>query len=226
MTQTQNGKAEKARRFQNSHLAQAWLCIVLALFFGGALAAVEANLGPIIAANKLNESKARVPELLLGAESGAQKADQGQAMTVTPRTVEIDKKGIKKFYTVFEASYADGRPAGWVTKVGGQGYADRIELLLGLTPDLERITGLFILDQKETPGLGNKIVEPKWRDQFKQKATHPGLKVVKTGAQNSNEIDAVTGATISSRSVVNIVNESVADLKKKLSTVPESGKDK
>jgi electron transport complex protein RnfG len=103
-----------------------------------------------------------------------------------------------------------------VVKTAGQGYSDKVELLLGLDPTFTKITGLFILEQKETPGLGNKMIFPEWRGQFIGKPTAPPLKVVKTGAQAKNEIDAITGATISSRSVVSIVNGAVQALREPL----------
>ena len=217
MAERSNTETEKQNRFQNNYILQAWLCISLALVFGISLAAVQAALGPVISANKLNETKEKVPEILLGREAAAKMEVAKQTFQITPRSVTVEKNGIKKMYSVFETRYDDGRLAGWVTKVSGQGYADRIELLLGLDPSIETITGLFILDQKETPGLGNKIVEPKWRNQFARKSTQHQLKVVKGGASASNEIDAVTGATISSDSVINIINKTIVDLKQPLS---------
>ena len=217
MADRTNNETGKQNRFQNSYILQAWLCISLALVFGVSLAAVQAALGPVISANKLNETKEKVPEILLGSEAAAKMAASSQAFKITPHSIEVEKNGIKKFYSVFEARFDDGRLAGWVTKVAGQGYADRIELLLGLDPAIKTITGIFILDQKETPGLGNKIIEPKWRNQFARKSTQRNLKVVKSGAAAVNEIDAVTGATISSNSVVSIVNKTIADLRQPLS---------
>ena len=70
-----------------------------------------------------------------------------------------------------------------------------------------------MLDQKETPGLGNKIVEAPWRDQFVNRATNVLLKVTKTKTAGGDEIRSVTGATISSESVCEIVNGTVADLR-------------
>lgn len=206
----------KENRFQNNYILQAWLCISLALIFGISLAAVQAALGPVISANKLNETKEKVPEILLGKEAAAKMDAAGETFQITPDTVAVEKDGIKKVYSVFETRHEDGHLVGWVTKVSGQGYADKIELLLGLDPSIETITGLFILDQKETPGLGNKIVEPQWRQQFAEKSTRNPLTVVKDGATERNEIDAVTGATISSDSVVSIINKTVADLKQPL----------
>jgi len=220
-----NKVTDRQERFQNNYILQAWLCISLAFLFGIALAGVQASLGPIIAANKINETKAKVPELLVGTEQAAKMAAEDTHFVVDLKTVTIEKAGRQKLYTVYKADYPDGRPAGYVTKTGGQGYADRIELLLGLDPSAEKITGVFILDQKETPGLGNKIIEPKWRNQFEQKSTDRPLTVVKAGASQPNEIDAVSGATISSVSVVNIINNTVADLKETLSAAKQQKKD-
>lgn len=211
----------EANRFRDNYLFQAWLCILLALFFGFSLAGVQAALGPVIAANKVNETKDKVPELVLGRDAAL-----NTTLKIVPRTIEVEKNGGKKVYTVYEASYPDGKPAGWVTKQSGQGYADRIELLLGLDADARTITGLFILDQKETPGLGNKIIEPAWRDQFADKKTNRPLKVIKGGGAKGNEIDAVAGATISSRSVVAIVNNIVHDLKQPLAEAAQPAKEK
>jgi electron transport complex protein RnfG len=111
---------------------------------------------------------------------------------------------------------------GWVAKASGQGYADKIELLLGLDPEAKSITGLFILEQKETPGLGNKIITDAWRSQFLDKKTDNPLVVVKGGAKVPNEIDAVTGATISSRSVTTIVNTAISDLRDPLAAKASS----
>lgn len=210
------GRSVKSNRFQDSYILQAWLCIVLALLFGASLAGVQAALGPIIAANKINETKERVPELLLGQKAAENAADPAKQLTITPRSVTVEKKGGPKSYSVFEARYANGQLAGWVTRTQGQGYADRIELLIGLDPSAHEISGIFILDQKETPGLGNRIAEPQWSGQFAGKPTDRPLKVVKTGASGAREIDAVSGATISSGSVIAIVNQAVADLKRPL----------
>lgn len=220
-----NNNTEKQNRFKNSYLLQAWLCISLAFLFGIALAGVQASLGPKILANKINETKEKVPEVLVGAENAAKMAAAAEHFDVEMRTIEVNKNGIQKRYTVYGAKYPDGSPAGWVTKAGGQGYADRIELLLGLDPTAQMITGVFILEQKETPGLGNKISLPEWRNQFMQKPTDRRLVVVKGGAKAKNEISAVSGATISSTSVTKIINKAVSDLKKPLSTSIEMKKE-
>ncbi len=195
---------------KDNKIVQAWLVLLLAVLFGGALSGVQMTLGPAIEANKINETRQKVPELL-----GPSSAN-GESLDIVSRSVNVDRQGKKVFYSVYEAS-VNGKPAGWVAKAVGQGYADKIELLLGLDPGLNKITGLFILEQKETPGLGNKIVTPEWRGQFIEKSIQSPLEVVKTGAETPYEINAITGATISSRSVTEIINSAVKDLKKPLS---------
>ncbi len=202
--------------FKNSNLFQAWLVLVLATLFGTALAGIQTKLGPIIEANKIEETMAKIPSLVLGEKKAARMRVQKNNLALASRVIEIEKNGIKKFYTVYDAFFKDGSTAGHVAKASGQGYADKIEVLVGLDADAETITGLFILDQKETPGLGNRILEKEWRDQFLDQPSNKRLVVVKGGAGKGNEIDAISGATISSRSVTSIVNNTVTDIKTQL----------
>ncbi|GAB6144977.1 FMN-binding protein [Desulfocicer niacini] len=210
--------SEKRERFQNNNLLQAWLVLTLALIFGISLAGVQAALGPKIEANKIKETMEKVPEVVLGLEAAQKLAASGETLNIQSRVIEVSKKNKKKFYTVYEARFKDNTVAGWVAKAGGQGYADKIELLVGIDALAENITGLFILDQKETPGLGNKISDTAWRNQFIDKpATNP-LVVVKDKSQGASNIDAISGATISSVSVCGIINQTVSDIRPELTS--------
>lgn len=213
--------SEKRERFQNNNLLQAWLVLTLAFIFGISLAGVQAALGPKIEANKIKETMEKVPEVVLGVDAARSMAEKGETLNIASKVITVDKKGKKKFYTVYEARFQDNAVAGWVAKAGGQGYADKIELLVGINADAENITGLFILDQKETPGLGNKIVETWWRDQFLNTPTDQPLRVVKDKSEGPTNIDAISGATISSVSVCGIINQTVADIKPELSATKE-----
>lgn len=211
-----SGTPQETSRIKQNFLVQAWLVLILAICFGSALAAVQIKLGPTIEANKLNETLEKVPELVFGAEKAAELQAAAQAIEISSRQMAVEKPGKTARYNVYEAMM-DGKRSGWVVKSKGQGYADKVELLIGLDAGAENITGLFILDQKETPGLGNKIVEPKWRAQFQGKSTATPLRVTKAGARRPEEIDSVSGATISSNTVCSIVNVALADLQDKLS---------
>ena len=97
---------------------------------------------------------------------------------------------------------------------GGMGFWDRIEAVVVLSPDLQRILNIQFLDQKETPGLGARIEEPWFTDQFK------GLQVAWSAAKDQrvlvgtspadnapNEVDAITGATQTSMALMRFLNE-------------------
>jgi electron transport complex protein RnfG len=196
---------------RSGRLAQSWLVLVLAAVFGTALAAVQVTLSDGIAANRRAETLARVPELVR-IEGGG----EGTPVKIESGVLRIHKDGKSSTYPLFRVS-RDGRLAGWVVKAHGQGYADRIEVLIGLDPAAEVFTGLFVLEQKETPGLGNKITFADWRQQFVGRRTAAPLRVEKGADRSPGTIDAITGATISSRSVTAIVNRAAGDLKGRLS---------
>ncbi|RJP80031.1 MAG: FMN-binding protein [Desulfobacteraceae bacterium] len=225
MTTSSSTISEKSERFQNSYLLQAWLVIGLALFFGIALTGIQIALSSRIETNKKKETMEKVPEIILGANHAQNQAATDKSLKIEQRSITVDKNNRKKVYTVFETRYPDGKPAGWVAKASGQGYADKIELLFGVDPGATKLTGLFILEQKETPGLGNKITDQHWRDQFILKPTGRMLKVVKGGAKGPYEIDAITGATISSKSVTTIINKTLADIQKQLASLAANPKE-
>ena len=200
---------------KSNFFSQAWLVLLLAICFGALLAAMQITLGPTIEANKINETLEKVPEMVLGVARAQELAAGQQAVDVAPLSVEVGKAGKTVRYSVYEDK-TDGQLAGWVAKTAGQGYADKIEMLIGFDPQVDKITGIFVLDQKETPGLGNKIVTDEWRGQFVSKATDQPLAAVKGKAKAGNEIDAITGATISSKAVTDIINTAVKDLRNPL----------
>jgi electron transport complex protein RnfG len=109
--------------------------------------------------------------------------------------------------TVWEAKDSADNLVGIVFRVFPQGYGGPIPIMVGL--DLEgAITGIRIASAaeglKETPGLGVKITEPEFRDQFIGKTL--GNVLIK---KDGGEIDAITAATISSRAVCNGVKQGI-----------------
>jgi electron transport complex protein RnfG len=175
---------------KKNYIVDAWLVIVLSLGFGSALAAVQIGLKPKIDANKLDDTLRQVPTLVAGATRGERVATGDRV--------------------VYRALNAEGQTAGWVLPAAGQGFADRIELLVGVDAAAEHVTGLYVLDQKETPGLGDFITKEKFRGQFAGKTAVRPLRVVKNATTNPEEIEAVTGATISSDATTHTVNEAIA----------------
>ncbi len=126
------------------------------------------------------------------------------------RYEEIKNAGLE-VYKVFNEKDSS---VGYSLVYDGNGFQGKIKLMIGLTNDLNRTTSIEILEQSETPGLGTKILEAPYKDQFNGLEINPSIILVK-GAEpsNPNEVQSITGATISSKAVVAIVNEGIIKLK-------------
>lgn len=114
------------------------------------------------------------------------------------------------------AGTTGGQVAGWVFSVSAKGYAGPVKATVGLDAG-GKITGVKIAGHTETPGLGTKIFEPKFLAQYLGKTPATALTVTKTGSTRPEEIDAVSGATITSRALTRAVSaavEYVLNLKK------------
>lgn len=98
----------------------------------------------------------------------------------------------------------------------GDGYQGKIKILTILNPSLENLEGIEIIESVETPGLGARIKEDFFKEQFKKLKVSPLIEYVKEKMKKENQITAITGATISSKSVVNILNNRIKELKPKL----------
>lgn len=114
-------------------------------------------------------------------------------------------------------------PNGIAFEAVGNGFQGKISIMVGMKNDFSEIFGIKILEQIETPGLGTKIVEDPtnkkdpfwWPNQFKGLQTNPEIGVVKNiKPTKQTDIQAITGATISSQAVVNILNVQIERAKK------------
>lgn len=98
---------------------------------------------------------------------------------------------------------------GYAFKVASEeGYSGHLELVVGISPD-GKLTGIDLVQQSETPGLGAKSDDEEFKSQYVQKPASL-LTVVKSAPANESEIGAISGATITSRAVTNAVNEAIS----------------
>jgi H+/Na+-translocating ferredoxin:NAD+ oxidoreductase subunit G len=112
------------------------------------------------------------------------------------------------------AAYDDaGHFLGYAIPAEGAGFQDTIQLIFGFDPLRRRIVGLRVLESRETPGLGDRIVkDPAFAANFDSLAVDPVIALVKNGTRSApNEVDGITGATISSKAVVRILNATAAE---------------
>lgn len=104
------------------------------------------------------------------------------------------------------AQDASGETSGYIVTVSSKGYGGAIKVVVGVTPEI-KITGISYPEAlPETPGLGQKATQPDFYEQFTGKGKW--LSVVKNGQGSGaeTEIDAISGATITSDAVTSAVN--------------------
>lgn len=90
----------------------------------------------------------------------------------------------------------------------GKGFQGDITGIIAMESDIKTISGVAILSQVETPGLGSRIGEEPFLNQFPGQVFSPELKYTAAGtASGQNEIDGISGATLSSKAIIRILNE-------------------
>ena len=111
----------------------------------------------------------------------------------------------------------DGQLLAVIAPAHGQGYGGEIKMLVAISPTFQALD-YRILKHNETPGLGDKATKPAFREQFAGKAVEE-LVVVKTPSKNN--IQALTGATITSRAVTNSFKTALKEAKEYFAQHPE-----
>ncbi len=168
---------------------------------------------PVIAENQRRAEARAISQVIPGAVSSRAFILKGDRLIPAGRRPQGE---------VIYAGYdRKGRLAGIAAKARAQGYADIIYLLYGYDPQCACIRGVHVLKMAETPGLGDKIrTDPEFLKNFQAldasldaegKALQNPIVTVKHGRKrNPWEIDAISGATISSRAVGRALNASAS----------------
>lgn len=169
--------------------------VIIGAVSGAILAAFYYVADPMIKANQEKELKEAIFVVL-------PEAKDYKVITKT-----IDKVDI----TIYEGIDAAGAPVGIAFKANGGGFQGNVGVMVGLNLDYLHLKGIKILDQVETPGLGNRISEPAFEGQFKGVDIMPKIEYIKNRKpEKPNQIQSITGATISSKAVVVNINNAVA----------------
>jgi electron transport complex protein RnfG len=122
-------------------------------------------------------------------------------------TVEEDVPQIYGGYNV------SGDLVGFAIPTEEPGYQDLIKGIFGYDPHTRKIVGMVVLESKETPGLGDKILKDEaFQQNFQELAIDPSIVAVKKGEkQGTNEVEAITGATISSKAVARMLQKGATE---------------
>ncbi len=141
------------------------------------------------------------------AELAEQKAQQAREV-VLPQAEKFEKMKIQHdgVSECFKG-VKDDKIVGYTFTASASGYGGLVEVMVGIDSASGEISGVSILSQSETPGLGANAVKSEFTDQFKQGAKE--IKVIKNAQPSDGEIKALTGATITSTAVTNAVNSAV-----------------
>lgn len=202
----------------------------VALAAGVLMVTVYESTAPRIAANRAERLRQAIFEVLPGAEDRVAFAPANDGIERVPEEDEQDAP-------YFAGYDDDGNLIGVAVRGSAQGYQDMIRALFGYDPVEERIIRFNVLENQETPGLGDRIA---WDSDFLESIE--GLDVslessedtlrnpvthVQEGAPREDwQIDGISGATISVEAVVAVINRSMEQharrLKNSLDTLEEA----
>ena len=169
--------------------------VVIFVVAGVIMAAVFAKTAPIMAAAQKREKEEALKRL----------------MPVAQTIKEAGKWEPFGKHAEYYDALKDGKTVGYIASTYGKGYSSYISILVAVDPSV-RVEKISILGHGETPGLGDEIEQKYFLKRFEGKSLDQ-LVVVKT--EGTDKIQAISGATISSRAVTNGVREAVKFLKDK-----------
>ena len=195
-------------------IQQSWLLIVASFLFGLLIAVTNAALSARIEQNKIDKLNRLTRALLPKAEHFIE----------LDKEIEVESaKGKKTKIKVYKAVSKADECVGWSFTAAGSGFADKIEMVVAVDKDFQKLAGFDILASNETPGFGDQIKYDYFRDQFKG-APAEELVLVRSGEAKEidSEIVAITGATVSSEAVVEIINNSITQIKEQMQEKVES----
>jgi Na+-translocating ferredoxin:NAD+ oxidoreductase subunit G len=173
---------------------------VVGLVSGSFLAIVGILTEGRIEQNRLDEINRALTEVIPGAVSG-----------------DIVYEG--EDLTVYAGLDQEGNQVGYALYNSGTGFQDIITVMVGIDSSVSKIYDLTILDQTETPGLGAKITsEQEYLRYWENRGAEQPLELRKPavdspGQLESNQVNTITGATISAQKVVDIVNQALESMK-------------
>ena len=167
---------------------------------------------PVIQKNKAAALERAIFEVVPGATAKRTYQVSGDGLEI----LEGENEAVRKYYAAYDST---GAIAGIAIEASGQGFQDVLRILYGYDPSCQCIVGIKVLESRETPGLGDKIekdenflrnfeaLDVKLADDGRTMANP--VEMVKFGEKTDPwQVEAITGATISSRAVANILRES------------------
>jgi electron transport complex protein RnfG len=121
------------------------------------------------------------------------------------------KSGEELEQKVFAGYDSNGNFLGFALPGAEFGFQDLVSAIFGLDPQKGMIVGFEVLESKETPGLGDKIIkDERFLSNFHALSVNEGIKSAKPGEkEHNNEVETITGATISSMAVIRLIQKTL-----------------
>jgi electron transport complex protein RnfG len=196
---------------------QSWLLIIASFLFGLLIAVANASWQGRILKNEEDKFNNLAKEMIPDANS----------FEIVSQEIKVDfGKGKQKAVIIKKAVADDGKCVGWAFKCEGSGFADKVKLVLTVDAGFEKLKGYGVLFSNETPGIGDQIKLPYYKNQFIG-APVEELMLSRTGdpGKKDSEIVAISKATVSSEAVVHIVNTFLPQIKNQIQTKGLIGND-
>lgn len=186
--------------------------LLLVVAYGITLPRIEANraLALDLAVKEVLRAPERYETLYVVGQTLAKRPPEG-----------ADPKKLEQVYLGFGPG---SETIGFAIVAGEAGFQDVVKLIFGYDPKTKQLLGMKVLESKETPGLGDKIEKDQaFVGQFA--GAQPPLVGVKKGKRASpREVDMITGATISSKAVIRIINNTLKRLGPLVDAYPQEAK--
>ena len=189
-------------------IKDAVILFIITVIAGVCLGAVhDITLEPIAKAQEAART-ATYQEVYPDAASFAANEELTQAIAASAQDIAAQGFGNVTVDSIEEAKDASGNVIGYlITSTSTEGYGGSIQVAVGITNEGSQ-TGIGFLSISETAGLGMNAQNPEFKDQYAGK-TAQVFEVTKTDATADNQINAISGATVTSRAVTGAVNAAV-----------------
>ncbi|NMB00563.1 MAG: FMN-binding protein [Firmicutes bacterium] len=179
---------------KDSYLYTIVFIFVLSVAFVTVLAMTQAAFLPVITENELQRERIAILTVLNLPPEADLAAFEKQVSSVTV--------GDRLTYVRYDG---EGLPVGFAVPIAGKGLWGSIRGYLGVAASFDRILALEFVEQNETTGLGGRIDESWFKEQFRDLPLRPGEEL-----SYDEKLDAITGATSSSNAVLRITNDALA----------------
>lgn len=172
--------------------------VILGMLLSAVIFAVNSLTAPRIAKN----DELTIKRSIL--EAHAISYQESDLETSFDQNIDVVKKGIKTFYVSKNGDIA--------FEFNGSGLWGPIHGVISLAGDLRTIRRILIIHQEETAGLGGRLAERKYLSNFGGKKFMPTIEIVnRRRAEKDNEVDGITGATLTSKAFERLINAQVTE---------------